>query len=130
MTRSSLDNRSNVRKTYSSCLVSSAHCSGSQVYFAQPDALRGSLGVTLKEVKPTVFFGVPRVWEKIYEKMQEVKKITDKSFVKRNIGAWAKGKAASKNKAAQFGAKGGAPWSFFLAKKLLAKIRAALGLQR
>ena len=109
------------------------HCpmvSGSQVYFAQPDALRGSLGVTLKEVKPTVFFGVPRVWEKIYEKMQEVAKINNKSFVKRNVGAWAKGKATSKNKAAQFGASGGAPWSFFLAKKILGKIRAALGLQR
>ena len=30
---------------------------GCAVYFAQPDALRGSLSTTLKAVKPTFFFG-------------------------------------------------------------------------
>ena len=37
---------------------------GSVVYFAFPDALKGTLGLTLKAAQPTVFFGVPRVWEK------------------------------------------------------------------
>lgn len=42
------------------------------VYFAKPDALKGSLKDTLLEVKPTMFFGVPRVWEKFYEAMMKV----------------------------------------------------------
>ncbi len=33
---------------------------GVTVNFAQPDALKGSIKATLSEVKPTLFFGVPR----------------------------------------------------------------------
>lgn len=42
------------------------------IYFAKPDALQGSLVDTLVEANPTIFLGVPRVWEKISEKMQSV----------------------------------------------------------
>lgn len=41
------------------------------VYFADPDALQGSLGKTILKVKPTMFIGVPRVWEKMEEKIKE-----------------------------------------------------------
>lgn len=41
------------------------------VWFADKNALKSSLGKTLTEVKPTVFVGVPRVWEKICEQVQE-----------------------------------------------------------
>lgn len=37
---------------------------GCTVAFAQPDALKGSLVKTLREIRPTVFFGVPRVRER------------------------------------------------------------------
>jgi long-chain-fatty-acid--CoA ligase ACSBG len=35
------------------------------VTFAGPDALKGSLVNSLKAVQPTIFFGVPRVFEKV-----------------------------------------------------------------
>ena len=50
---------------------------------------QGSLVDTLREVRPTTFFGVPRVWEKIYEKMKEIGKST--RGIKLTIAKWSKG---------------------------------------
>jgi len=47
---------------------------GMHVYFAEPSALQGTLIQTLQEVRPKIFFSVPRVWEKIYDKMMEIAK--------------------------------------------------------
>jgi long-chain-fatty-acid--CoA ligase ACSBG len=47
---------------------------GATVYFAQPDAMKGSLATTLAEVKPTMFMGVPRVYEKMQDKMIQMSK--------------------------------------------------------
>ena len=43
---------------------------GLTIHFARPDAMKGSLLDTLKEVNPTCFVGVPRVWEKFREKIE------------------------------------------------------------
>lgn len=49
---------------------------------------QGSLGDTLKEVRPHAFFGVPRVWEKMQEKMQSsARNITG---LKKKMAVWAK----------------------------------------
>ncbi len=47
---------------------------GATVYFARPDALKGTIVETLNEVKPTSFLGVPRVWEKMQEKIESMTK--------------------------------------------------------
>lgn len=52
-------------------------------------SLQGSLTVTLREVHPTNFLGVPRVWEKMQEGMKEVG--AKSSVMKKKIADWAKG---------------------------------------
>ncbi|KAM4040020.1 long-chain-fatty-acid--CoA ligase ACSBG1 isoform 2-T2 [Anomaloglossus baeobatrachus] len=60
---------------------------GEHVYFANPDALRGTLVDTLKEAQPTSHMGVPRVWEKIMERIKEVS--AQAGIVKRKMLSWA-----------------------------------------
>ncbi|XP_036454558.1 long-chain-fatty-acid--CoA ligase ACSBG2-like [Colossoma macropomum] len=97
-------------------------------YFAEPDALKGSLAHTLREVRPTAFLGVPRVWEKMQEAMKAVG--ANSSVMKQKIAAWAKGIGLQ----ASYNAMNGdpsVPWGFTLANNLVFKrVRAALGLDR
>ncbi|XP_045527961.1 long-chain-fatty-acid--CoA ligase ACSBG2-like isoform X1 [Pieris brassicae] len=58
------------------------------VYFAQPDALKGSLLETLKEIRPTKFMGVPRIWEKMYERIVAVG--SSRGAMTKYIATWAK----------------------------------------
>lgn len=57
---------------------------GVHVFFADPSALQGTLIQTLQEVRPTFFFSVPRVWEKIYDKMMEIAR--SNGWLKTKIG--------------------------------------------
>jgi long-chain-fatty-acid--CoA ligase ACSBG len=108
---------------------------GSQTYFANADALKGSLGATLKEVRPTLFFGVPRVFEKIYEKMMEVGK--SMTGVPKMLSTWAKGTMISDWESKEYGSNQDFdlffPLTFMqvtIAKQLLHKAHVALGLDR
>jgi long-subunit acyl-CoA synthetase (AMP-forming) len=60
---------------------------GSTSWFAESLDL---LGDNLAEVRPTIFVGVPRVWEKIQTKM--VAAGAQNSWLKKNIAAWARKK--------------------------------------
>uniref|UniRef100_A0A8C6ZWG7 Long-chain-fatty-acid--CoA ligase ACSBG1 n=1 Tax=Nothoprocta perdicaria TaxID=30464 RepID=A0A8C6ZWG7_NOTPE len=68
---------------------------GEQVYFAEPDALKGSLINTLKEVQPTSHMGVPRVWEKIMEKLKDAS--AQSGFVKKKMLSWAMSVSLERN---------------------------------
>ncbi|OQR88903.1 long-chain-fatty-acid-CoA ligase [Achlya hypogyna] len=100
---------------------------GLHIYFADPDALKGSLGKTLKVVKPTFFLGVPRVFEKIYEKMLETGRGTQ--GLKKLLVRWARSVGSAKVLASQTGGDKSVPWGFTLAKYLVFdNVSAALGL--
>jgi long-chain-fatty-acid--CoA ligase ACSBG len=58
------------------------------IYFADKNAMKGTLFETVKEVEPTVFFTVPRLFEKIHEKMLAIG--AQSGFLKRTIAGWAK----------------------------------------
>ncbi|OQR90244.1 long-chain-fatty-acid-CoA ligase [Achlya hypogyna] len=103
--------------------------SGVQIWFAQPDALKGSLGTTLKEARPSFFFAVPRVWEKMMEKMISVGAST--TGIKKSLVTWCKDVGFRKNQLAQYGQSGGLPCGYTVAQKLVFnKVRDALGLDR
>ncbi len=85
------------------------------------------LGDNLKEVRPTMFLAVPRVWEKIQGKI--VKAASANTGLKKKIGAWARAQGLAGGYADQKGQP--RPMLFGLANKLVfSKVREQLGLDR
>ncbi|XP_040447244.1 long-chain-fatty-acid--CoA ligase ACSBG2 isoform X2 [Falco naumanni] len=106
----------------------SAMTFGVQVFFAQPDALKGTLVDTLREVRPTAFLGVPRVWEKMEEKMKSIG--AKSSALRRKVASWAKGVGLQTNLKRMNGYSE-VPVNFRLARHLVyKKVRKAIGLDQ
>lgn len=106
------------------------HCMmmlGAAVYFAQPDALKGSLLITIKEVRPTFFFGVPRVWEKMQAKLKQVFRNTNYFLQLLHKASCMVGNTRSTNM--QIDGNHTVPWGYFLVNTLyLHKLKEGLGL--
>ena len=97
---------------------------GSLVYFAESIE---KLGENLAEVRPTVFMGVPRVWEKIQAKMMAAGAKAPK--IRKKLVAWARNTGLRGGYAEQRGQK--KPLLFPLAQKIVFdKVRQRLGLDR
>jgi len=104
------------------CLVSKA-C----INFADERALQGTLGETLKEVRPTFFLGVPRVYEKIEEKIKAIGAAS--GWLKMKIATWAK-EIGHRATLANLAHKPN-PWGYCIANSLVfQKVKEALGLDR
>lgn len=98
------------------------------IHFANKNALKGGLLETLHLVRPTLMLGVPRVWEKMYEKMQAVAR--NNGYIKTMIASWAKSQALyyNMNKISGNATKN---WGYVFARWLiLSRVRTALGLDR
>ena len=97
------------------------------VYCADKNALKGTLRDTLLRARPTFFFGVPRVWEKFMAAMVEAGR--KNTGLKKVLSTWARGVGAKHALAVQNGG-GSSPLLWPIAKVLLKKARAAVGLDK
>mmetsp|Transcript_13240 Transcript_13240/g.26381 ORF Transcript_13240/g.26381 Transcript_13240/m.26381 type:complete len:735 (+) Transcript_13240:212-2416(+) len=100
------------------------------VNFARPYDLKAStIGDRLKAVRPTVFFGVPRVWEKIQEKLLAVGAALPDGL-KKKLAAKAKKRSLFYQEGQQLGGHGKKPGSLAIYNILLKKIKGKLGLDK
>ncbi|MFQ5948245.1 MAG: AMP-dependent synthetase/ligase [Acidimicrobiia bacterium] len=101
---------------------------GSKVYFAESIE---ALAENLKEVQPTVFFAVPRVWEKFHAGVSA--RLGEASGAKAAIAKWAMGVGRKVTRLRNRGGepRGLAAVQYRLADRLVfSKVREALGLGR
>jgi long-chain-fatty-acid--CoA ligase ACSBG len=93
------------------------------------DLSKGTLGDRLRAVKPTMFLGVPRVWEKIMEKIVATVKKNPSTGLKKIIADFGKKTGLKHAQNCQLGGSGVKPIGYPLARKLVAgKLRKMLGL--
>jgi long-subunit acyl-CoA synthetase (AMP-forming) len=99
-----------------------AMASGACTWFAES---LEKLGENLRDARPTLFFGVPRVWEKMQAAMMAAG--AQAPPLRRRIAAWAKAVGLKGGLAEQQGRP--RPWSYGLANRLVySKVRERLGL--
>jgi long-chain-fatty-acid--CoA ligase ACSBG len=101
---------------------------GATLYYANPDVFKGTLTKTLVYAQPTIFFAVPRVWEKIEEKISE--NLQALTGLKASLFKWAT-KTTLAHKQASFNHESKNILGYKIADRLvLSKIKQMLGLHK
>lgn len=101
------------------------------IWFARPDALRGSLAVTMKAVRPTAFLGVPRVWEKIVEGVKAKAREKPATGLMKSLIDYSRNVTLEASRARQVGGSGIIPRGYRFARAtVIKKVKTALGLDR
>ena len=101
---------------------------GSSNFARSYDLKIGTIGDRLKTIRPTLFLGVPRVWEKISEKLKAVGAQT--KGLKKKLATTAKRKALVASQNQLLGGSGKTPFMYKPYAALLKKIKQALGLDQ
>jgi len=98
------------------------------VFCARSYDLRGgTLGDRIRCVCPTLFIGVPRVWEKLQSKIEDL--MEQAPAIKRAVASWARSRALRTGQRQLLGCSGEVATGFSAADRLvLKKIRMAIGL--
>eukprot|EP00924_Labyrinthula_sp_SR-Ha-C_P005030 maker-scaffold_1-snap-gene-19.26-mRNA-1 protein AED:0.01 eAED:0.01 QI:133/1/1/1/1/1/2/168/737 len=97
--------------------------------YARPyDLKKGSLVDRLKAVRPTIFLGVPRVYEKIMEKLKKVGE--NAGSVQKAVSDFAKSRALTYVLSRQLGGSGETPSFMWLSNFILGIVKKKLGLDK
>lgn len=101
---------------------------GACVYFGDKNVLKGSMVDNLKSMKPTILFGVPRVWEKIKEGLETAEKKSSK--LKQFLFYHARSAGLSHYKAVSEGYIGESLSYKFYKRIVFNKVKEALGFEQ
>jgi long-chain-fatty-acid--CoA ligase ACSBG len=98
-------------------------------YFARPYDLKvGAIKDRLQVCRPTVFLGVPLVWEKIADKIRAIGAAN--TGIKKAIGDWSKNVNLDHSRGAQLRKEPGSAFGSTIAKKVMGAVKGNLGLDQ
>merc|ERR1712217_600906 len=99
------------------------------VFFARPyDLKAGTIKDRLSIARPTIFIGVPLVWEKMADRIRAIGAAS--TGLKKAVSTWAKGKCLEHARNIRLGGNGAVPGGDCVAMKIMGAVKGAVGLDK